>query len=102
MSAYAASKGAVISFSRALALELGGQGITVNNIPPGFIVTPMLKKAEALGQFGPAGIQTQIDQTPVGRAGLPDDIAACCAFLASPDAGYITGQTFGVNGGRAM
>jgi NAD(P)-dependent dehydrogenase (short-subunit alcohol dehydrogenase family) len=60
----------------------------------------MLHKAAELGQFGPRGIQAQIDVTPVGRAGQPEDIAAACAFLASPDAGYITGQTLGVNGGR--
>lgn len=100
MGLYAATKGAVISLSKALALELGQFGITVNNVPPGFIETPMLHKAAALGQFGPRGIQAQIDVTPVGRAGQPEDIAAACAFLASPDAGYITGQTLGVNGGR--
>ncbi len=100
MGVYAATKGAVISLTRALALELGPHGVTVNNVPPGFIETPMLQKAAELGQFGPRGIQAQVDVTPVGRAGRPEDIAAACAFLASPDAGYITGQTLGVNGGR--
>jgi NAD(P)-dependent dehydrogenase (short-subunit alcohol dehydrogenase family) len=100
MGVYAATKGAVISLTKALALEFGPHGITVNNVPPGFIDTPMLHKAAELGQFGPRGIQAQIDVTPVQRAGRPEDIAAACAFLASPDAGYITGQTLGVNGGR--
>lgn len=100
MSAYAASKGGVISLTKSLALELGVHGITVNNVPPGFIETPMLHKVAAEGQFGPRGIQAQVDATPVGRVGQPDDIAAACAFLASPEAGYITGQTLGVNGGR--
>jgi NAD(P)-dependent dehydrogenase (short-subunit alcohol dehydrogenase family) len=100
MSAYSASKGAMISFTRSLALELGPHGITVNNIPPGFIETPMLHKQLDEGRFPPGFMDTQIQQTPVGRAGQPEDIAAACAFLASPDAGYITGQTFGVNGGR--
>jgi len=100
MVAYSASKGAVISFTRSLALELGEHGITVNNIPPNFIETPMLHKSVAEGRFGPGFIEAQIEQTPVGRAGQPEDIAAACAFLASPDAGYITGQTIGVNGGR--
>jgi 2-hydroxycyclohexanecarboxyl-CoA dehydrogenase len=100
MGVYAATKGAVMSLTKALALELGPHGITVNNIPPGFIETPMLRKAFDSGQFGPRGIEAQIEVTPVGRAGRPEDIAAACAFLASPDAGYITGQTLGVNGGR--
>jgi 2-hydroxycyclohexanecarboxyl-CoA dehydrogenase len=100
MGVYAATKGAVISLTRALALELGPLGITVNNIPPGFIETPMLHKAFDSGQFGPNGFENQVAATPVRRAGQPSDIAAACAFLASPDAGYITGQTLGVNGGR--
>jgi len=101
MVAYSASKGAMISFTRSLALELGKQGITVNNVPPGFIETPMLHKSIDQGRFPKGFMEAQIEQTPVGRAGQPEDIAAAVAFLASPDAGYITGQTFGVNGGRA-
>lgn len=100
MVAYSASKGAMISFTRSLALELGGQGITVNNIPPAFIETPMLHKSVEQGRFPEGFIEAQIQQTPVGRSGRPEDIAAATAFLASPDAGYITGQTIGVNGGR--
>jgi 2-hydroxycyclohexanecarboxyl-CoA dehydrogenase len=100
MTAYSASKGGMISLTRSLALELGAHGITVNNVPPGFIETPMLHKSIAEGKLGPNGMEAQIQQTPVRRAGQPEDIAAMCAFLASDEAGYITGQTFGVNGGR--
>jgi len=100
MVAYASTKGAMISFTRSLALELGGQGITVNNVPPGFIETPMLRATVDSGRFPENFMETQIAQTPVGRSGQPEDIAAAVAFFASPDAGYITGQTLGVNGGR--
>jgi NAD(P)-dependent dehydrogenase (short-subunit alcohol dehydrogenase family) len=100
MVAYSSSKGAMISFTRSLALELGGQGITVNNVPPGFIETPMLHKSIDSGRFPAGFLEAQIAQTPVGRAGQPEDIAAAVAFLASEEAGYITGQTLGVNGGR--
>lgn len=99
MAAYAASKGAVVSFTRAIAVELGPYGITVNNIPPNFIVTPMQQRSTA-GTSGAGSFEERVRQTPVGRAGQPDDVAAICAFLASPDAGYITAQTIGVNGGR--
>lgn len=98
--AYSASKGAVISFTRSLALELAPYAITVNNIPPNFIWTPMLQRAIELGHIPAGSLEVQIKQTPVGRAGQPEDIAAACAFLASPDASYITAQTLGVNGGR--
>ena len=100
MSAYSSSKGAIISFTRSLALELAPHGITVNNIPPNFIVTPMLHKSIEAGHFPPDMIERGTRETPVGRAGAPEDIAAACAFLASPDASYVTAQTFGVNGGR--
>lgn len=100
MVAYSSSKGAIISFTRSLALALGEHGITVNNIPPNFIVTPMLYKAVELGHVPEDFVDRQASETPVGRPGAPDDIAAACAFLASPDAGYISAQTFGVNGGR--
>jgi NAD(P)-dependent dehydrogenase (short-subunit alcohol dehydrogenase family) len=100
MVAYSSSKGAMISFTRSLALELGGTGITVNNVPPGFIETPMLHKSIDSGRFPEGFLETQIQQTPVGRAGQPEDMAAAVAFLARPEASYITGQTLGVNGGR--
>jgi len=100
MTAYSASKGAIVGFGRALAAELAGDNIRVNNIPPGFIDTPMLRETAASGHLGPNGIEAQIAATPVGRPGRPEDMAAMCAFLVSEEAGYITGQTMGVNGGR--
>jgi 2-hydroxycyclohexanecarboxyl-CoA dehydrogenase len=99
MTHYVASKAGVIGFSKALALELGPEGITVNTIPPGFIDTPMLRRSEERGLIG-KGVDFHAAQTPVRRPGLPEDIAAAAAFLASDEAGYITGQVFGVNGGR--
>lgn len=99
MTHYVASKAGVLGFTKALALELGPQGITVNTIPPGFIDTPMTRRNEAQGFLG-AGVDHHAAQTPVRRAGLPEDIAAACAFLVSEEAGYITGQVIGVNGGR--
>jgi NAD(P)-dependent dehydrogenase (short-subunit alcohol dehydrogenase family) len=100
MVAYSSSKGAMISFTRSLALELGDKGITVNNVPPGFIDTPMNQRAFSEGGFPPGAYEAQVKATPVGRAGKPEDMAAAVAFLARPDSSYITGQTLGVNGGR--
>jgi 2-hydroxycyclohexanecarboxyl-CoA dehydrogenase len=97
MTYYAASKGGVIAFSKSLAQEFASAGITVNNIPPGFVDTPMLRAASG-GIAG--GIEGQAERSPMKRAGRPEDIAAACAFLASDDAGYITGHTLSVNGGR--
>jgi len=98
MSAYVAAKSGVNGLTKSLALEYGPAGVTVNAVPPGFIDTPMLRKAEARGNLG--DIQANIDATPVRRIGRPEDIAAACAFLISEEAGYITGQILGVNGGR--
>ncbi|HUC37754.1 MAG TPA: 3-oxoacyl-ACP reductase FabG [Acidimicrobiales bacterium] len=99
MTHYVAAKAGVIGFTKALALELGPKGITVNTIPPGFIDTPMLRAAEAKGLLG-NGLEYHASQTPVRRAGRPEDIAAACAFLVRDEASYITGQVIGVNGGR--
>lgn len=98
MSHYVAAKSAVNGLTKSLALEYGPAGITVNAVPPGFIDTPMLRNAESRGRLG--DIQATIDATPVRRMGKPEDIAAACAFLISDEAGYITGQILGVNGGR--
>ena len=98
MSPYVAAKSAVNGLTKSLALELGPSGITVNAVPPGFIDTPMLRKAEDRGFLGDT--DKQIGQTPVRRMGRPEDIAAACAFFISDEAGYITGQILGVNGGR--
>ncbi|MDQ2650809.1 MAG: 3-oxoacyl-ACP reductase FabG [Actinomycetota bacterium] len=99
MAHYVSSKAGMIGLTKSLALEFGPRGITVNTIPPGFIDTPMLRKTEEKGLLGP-GVEAIAAQTPVRRAGLPEDIAAATAFLVSDDASYITGQVFGVNGGR--
>jgi 2-hydroxycyclohexanecarboxyl-CoA dehydrogenase len=99
MSAYVAAKAAVNGLTKSLALEYGPMGITVNAVPPGFIDTPMLRKSEERGRLG-GTVQDHIARTPVRRVGTPEDIAAACAFLISEEAGYITGQILGVNGGR--
>jgi NAD(P)-dependent dehydrogenase (short-subunit alcohol dehydrogenase family) len=98
MAPYVAAKSAVNGLTKSLALEYGPSGITVNAVPPGFIDTPMLRKAEDRGFLGDT--EKQIAATPVRRMGRPEDIAAACAFLISEEAGYITGQILGVNGGR--
>jgi NAD(P)-dependent dehydrogenase (short-subunit alcohol dehydrogenase family) len=98
MSSYVAAKSAVNGLTKSLALEYGPSGITVNAVPPGFIDTPMLRAAESHGYLG--DLQENIERTPVRRIGKPEDIAAACAFLISEEAGYITGQILGVNGGR--
>jgi 2-hydroxycyclohexanecarboxyl-CoA dehydrogenase len=97
MSAYVAAKSAVNGLTKSLALEYGPSGITVNAVTPGFIDTPMLRNAEAQGFVV---VQTNINATPVRRIGKPEDIAAACAFLISEEAGYMTGQILGVNGGQ--
>ena len=101
MAHYVASKGGVLALTKALALELAPHGITVNCIPPGMIDTPMLRQAESRGDVGDlAKIAPRV--IPVGRTGTPDDIAAACAFLCSDEAGFVTGQTIGVNGGLVL
>jgi NAD(P)-dependent dehydrogenase (short-subunit alcohol dehydrogenase family) len=99
MAHYVAAKSAVNGLTKALALELGPDGITVNAVPPGFIDTPMLRRAQERDLLG-GTIDEHIARTPVRRVGQPEDIAATCAFLVSEEAGYITGQIIGVNGGR--
>lgn len=93
---YAAAKAGVAGMSRALAREIGSRNITVNCVAPGFIDTDMTK---ALSEQQVAALLQQI---PAGRFGLPHDIAAAVAFLASADASYITGTTLHVNGGMYM
>ena len=97
MAHYAASKGGVIALTKALAVELARQGITVNTIPPSLVDTPMARKAEAAGDF--PGVDIVGPMVPLGRAGTPADIAAACSFLCSEGGSYITGQLIGVNGG---
>jgi len=93
---YAAAKAGLIGFSKSLAREVGSRGITVNVVAPGFIVTDM---TDALNEQARKSLQEQV---PLGRLGSPDDIAHAVAFLASPHAGYVTGETLHVNGGMYM
>jgi NAD(P)-dependent dehydrogenase (short-subunit alcohol dehydrogenase family) len=97
MAHYVASKGGVIGLTKAFAREFASQGITVNTIPPTIVDTPMARKAEGAGDV--PSVDTMGKMVPLGRAGTPDDIAAMCGFLCSEEAGYITGQVVGVNGG---
>jgi 2-hydroxycyclohexanecarboxyl-CoA dehydrogenase len=100
MAHYAASKGGVIALTRSLAKEYALNGITVNTIPPSSIDTPMSRLAEAEGNL--PSMEFLAKRIPVGRMGVPDDIAAACAFLCSEGAGFITGQVIGVNGGGVI
>jgi len=95
MAHYAASKGGVIGLTKALAIEYAARGITVNNVPPGFVNTEGLREA-------PVDIPGFAATMPMQRPGRPENIAAAVAFLASDDADYITGHTLGVNGGRYL
>lgn len=93
---YCAAKAGIIGFSKALAKEVASRGVTVNVVAPGFIATDM---TDALTDEQKAATLTQV---PAGRLGEPKDIAKAVAFLASDDAGYITGETLHVNGGMYM
>jgi NAD(P)-dependent dehydrogenase (short-subunit alcohol dehydrogenase family) len=95
---YTASKGGVVAMTRSLAVELGPKGITANNVAPGFVLTPMSQRAIDGGLF-PVPYEQILASYPIPRIGRPEEVAAACAFFASEDAGYITGQTLGVNGG---
>ncbi|HEX7748101.1 MAG TPA: 3-oxoacyl-ACP reductase FabG [Bordetella sp.] len=93
---YAAAKAGLAGMARALARELGSRAVTVNCVAPGFIDTDMTR---VLGEDQTAAL---IQQIPLGHLGQPEDIAHAVAFLASPQAGYITGTTLHVNGGMYM
>ena len=93
---YAAAKAGVIGFTKSLAREVGSRGITVNVVAPGFIVTDM---TDALPESQRDAL---LKQVPLGRLGSPDDVAHAVAFLASPHAAYISGETLHVNGGMYM
>jgi 3-oxoacyl-[acyl-carrier protein] reductase len=93
---YAASKAGMIGFTRSLAHELGGRNILVNAVAPGFIETDMT------AGLGEAQREKLLGNVPLGRLGLPDEIASVVLFLVSPGANYVTGQTIHVNGGMYM
>jgi 3-oxoacyl-[acyl-carrier protein] reductase len=93
---YVASKAGIIGLTKSLAQELASRNVTVNAVAPGFIATPM---TDVLNDKQKEGILAKV---PAGRLGSPDDIAAAVLYLASEEAGYVTGQTLHVNGGMAM
>ena len=93
---YAAAKAGMIGFSKSLAREVGSRGITVNVVAPGFIATDM---TGVLDEQTRAALLAQV---PLGRLGSVEDVAHAVAYLASPEAGYITGETLHVNGGMYM
>ena len=93
---YAAAKAALIGFSKSLAQEVGSRNITVNCVAPGFIDTDMTKSLPEATRDG------LLARVPLGRLGLPEDIANAVAYLASPGASYVTGVTLHVNGGMYM
>jgi 2-hydroxycyclohexanecarboxyl-CoA dehydrogenase len=95
MAHYVASKGGVIGLTKALAMEYVAQGITVNHVPPGFIDTPLTR--QTLGD-----VAAVARHMPMKRAGQPEDVAHAVAYLASEEAGYVTGQTLSPNGGRYL
>lgn len=98
--AYSASKAAVLGLTRTAARDLGSMGITVNAIAPGPIDTPML--AQATGTTSSGTKYTKLDSVPLGRVGVPEEIAAAASFLASINGGFVTGATIDVNGGLYM
>jgi len=93
---YAAAKAGIIGFSKSMAKEIGSRGVTVNVVAPGFIATDMTR------DLPEASKQALVQQIALGRLGEPADIAQAVAFLASPAAAYITGETLHVNGGMYM
>lgn len=100
---YSAAKAGVIGFTRAIARESARFGVRSNAVAPGPVETPLLNAAPAqLGELGTRLKQGMINATALGRIGSPEEVAAAIAFLASPDAAYVTGQTLNVSGGLSM
>ena len=93
---YAAAKAGMIGMTKSLAAEVATRGVTVNCVAPGLIATAMTEQLTAEQQARLAGV------IPMGRIGVPDDIAAAVVYLAAAESGYVTGQTLHVNGGMAM
>lgn len=99
---YSAAKAALIGFAKALAKEVAPLGITVNAIAPGIIKTPILKSLEISKEKIDRVVGHFLERTVVGRVGQPEDIAAACLYLASEEAGFVTGQVISPNGGYYM
>ncbi len=99
---YAGTKGAIIAFSKTIAREISRHGITVNVVCPGITETALLQGMRDESPKNAKVIEAIGRAIPLGRTGQPEDIAAAVAFLASPEAGYITGQTLSVSGGLTM
>jgi 3-oxoacyl-[acyl-carrier protein] reductase len=93
---YAASKAGIIALTKTLALEYASRGVTVNAVAPGFIETDMTSK------LPPKAVESFLARIPLGHLGTPEGVAAAVAYLVSPKASYITGQTIHVNGGLYM
>jgi 3-oxoacyl-[acyl-carrier protein] reductase len=98
--AYTASKAGIVGLVRSVALELAGRGVTVNAVAPGLIRTA--QSLDPVNSLGPDGVERVGAGLPAGRAGLPEDVAAAFAFLASEEASFITGQTLLVDGGAGL
>jgi 2-hydroxycyclohexanecarboxyl-CoA dehydrogenase len=101
-SVYAGAKGGVIAFTKTIAREVARNGVTANTVCPGPTETPMLAEITGAGEQGAKVIEAMRRAVPMKRLGKPDDVAAAVAFLASEQAGFITGQTLSVSGGLTM
>jgi 2-hydroxycyclohexanecarboxyl-CoA dehydrogenase len=99
---YAATKAAAVGFSKSIARENARFAITANTLVPGPIETPLLDKVRAQGEIGDRQIAAMVAGTQLGRLGTPEEVAAAAAFLASPEAGFVTGETLGVSGGMGL
>jgi len=99
---YAATKAAAVGFSKSIARENARFAITANTLVPGPIDTPLLDKVRAQGEIGDRQIAAMVAGTQLGRLGTPEEVAAAAAFLASPEAGFVTGETLGVSGGMGL
>jgi 2-hydroxycyclohexanecarboxyl-CoA dehydrogenase len=99
---YAAAKAAVIGFSKSIARENARFAITANCVAPGPTETPMVQGIRDMGERGPAILAAMVAGTQLGRLGTPEEIAAGVAFLASPEASYVTAETLGVSGGMGL
>jgi 2-hydroxycyclohexanecarboxyl-CoA dehydrogenase len=100
MAHYVAAKGGLTALTRALALEYAASGVTVNNVPPGYVETPTMRRLQATNPHSTHTFEQAIASFPMKRAGVPEDIAGAVSYLSSHASSYVTGQTIHVNGGR--